>query len=325
MNDPYLRAIYAFISTGDWRSITEEASLPLRDRVGVAVRNFSDDELTEWLEKQMAEVIETGDIEGIVLAGITDKTVGILAKYHEKFGDFQTATLIISYGAPLYITDYRTTLWREEYRNCLNANRLFIDRCKFDVRTTKMSRQRDGTTVIKAPPRQITLRCVRCDTEMTNDKGNTANPPANLTSTSTSAAQEQRNPLYPTGVHAGISCPKCGRHLGRCAVCLQTLGLPRIDRQDLSTKAQEHMKNFLAFCLKCDHASHADHYGAWFERHNECPVSDCHCPCNLSDLRIKKEQEALKKADEEEERREAEEEAERKMMSEGKGKAVGGG
>jgi WD repeat-containing protein mio len=304
-NDRYLRAICAFISTGNWKSITEDASLPLRDRVGVAIRNFPDEELSEWLEAHMTEAIETGDIDGIVLAGITDRMVGIFAQYHEKFGDFQTATLIISHGAPLYISDYRTLIWREEYRNHLNVNKLHIDRCKFDVRTTKMSRQRDGTTIIKPPPRQITLRCVRCDSEITNDKHNTTNPPSQRIPTSVSAAQEQRNPLYPSGVHAGISCPRCGRHLGRCSVCLQTLGLPRIDRQDLSTSAQELMKNFMAFCLKCDHASHADHYGAWFERHNECPVSDCHCPCNMSDLRIKKEQEARKKADQEEKRREA--------------------
>ena len=114
----------------------------MRDRVGVAVRHLSDQELTSWLEKQTIEAINAGDIEGIVLTGITDKMVDILAKYVEKFGDCQTATLIISHAAPLHIDDYRCSQWREDYRAFLNANKLHIDRCKFDVASTRKSRRR---------------------------------------------------------------------------------------------------------------------------------------------------------------------------------------
>lgn len=298
MADPYLRAIYALISTGDWKVLADETGLPLRDRVGIALRYFDDVELSNWLERQMTEAIRTGDIEGIVLAGITDKMVDVLAKYIEKFGDYQSGTLIMANAAPLYIDDYRCSQWREAYRDLLNANKLHIDRCRFDVHSTKKSCQRDGTAVIKPPPRQVTLRCVRCDTALTNDQSNTANPPAVPTS---SPPFVDRNPLYPTGVHAGISCPKCGRHLGRCAVCLQTLGMPRTDRPELSTEKQNALANFMTFCLKCDHACHADHSRAWFLRHNECPAPDCRCLCNEQDIRIRAEYEAGKRADKEEE------------------------
>jgi WD repeat-containing protein mio len=310
MADPYLRAIYALISTGDWKAIADEPSLPLRDRVGVAVRNLDDVELTNWLRRQMAEAIKTGDIEGIVLAGITDKMVDILAKYIEKFGDYQTVTLIMSHAAPLYINDYRTSQWREEYRDLLNTNKLYIDRAKFDVQSTRKSQQRDGTAVIKPPPRQVTLRCVRCDTALTSDLSNTANPP---TSNPSVAAPRDRNPLYSMGVNAGISCPKCGRHLGRCAVCLQTLGMPRSDRPELSTEKQNALANFMTFCLKCDHACHADHSRAWFARHNECPASDCRCACNDMDIKIKAEYEAVKEGENEGE------ENERAVLDDGNG------
>jgi hypothetical protein len=296
-SDPYLRAIYALISTGDWKTIADETSLPLRDRVGVAVRNFDDVELSNWLERQMSEAIKTGDIEGIVLSGITDKMVDVLTSYIEKYGDYQSATLIISYAAPLYIDDYRCSQWREAYQDLLNANKRFIDRCRFDVASTRKSLQRDGTADIKLPPRQVTLRCVHCDTALTNDRSNTANPPATTTSNPLSG---DRNPLYPTGVHAGISCPKCGRHLGRCAVCLQTLGMPRTDRPELSTEKQSALANFMTFCLKCDHACHADHSRAWFQRHNECPAPDCRCLCNDQDIRLKAEYDVRKRLDAEE-------------------------
>ncbi|PHH79551.1 hypothetical protein CDD82_2325 [Ophiocordyceps australis] len=44
--DAYLRAMSSLIATGDWRAIARQQSLPLADRVMVAVRNFDDDELT---------------------------------------------------------------------------------------------------------------------------------------------------------------------------------------------------------------------------------------------------------------------------------------
>lgn len=75
--DHYLRAIYCYITTGNWVAIADETALSLRDRVAIAFRNFSDDQLSEWLEQRMEEAIRSGDIEGIVLAGITDNMVEI--------------------------------------------------------------------------------------------------------------------------------------------------------------------------------------------------------------------------------------------------------
>jgi WD40 repeat protein len=315
ISDPYLRAIYALISTSNCKGIADEASLPLRDRVGVAVRHLSDSELTEWLQKQTSQAIQDGDIEGIVLTGITDQFVDILSNYVSSWGDYQTATLILSHAAPLYINDRRATQWRAAYRDLLNANRLHIHRCRFDVASTKLSRRRDGTTVIKPPPRQVTLRCVRCDSALTHDLANTANPPSRGSGSGAAAASNSQtvssgspNPLFSTAsdIHAGICCPKCGRHLPRCTVCLQTLGMPRSERPVVGTHmergsavgaapggprpdAAAALSNFFTFCLKCDHAAHADHARAWFARHGECPAPDCRCRCNEQDMGIREE------------------------------------
>lgn len=289
-NDPYLRAIYALLGTGDWKAIADETSLPLRDRVGIALRNFDDSQLTYWLDAQIAKAISNGDIEGIVLAGITDRMVDILSTYITKFGDYQTATLIISFAHPLYISDYRAAQWRSDYRSYLNAIKQYILRCRFDVQSTRKSVTRDGTSVIKPKPRQVTLRCVHCDTNLTNDADNTADPPTQSNTShpsgiggSASLAAE-RNPLYPSGVHAGIQCPKCGRHLPRCAICLQHLGMPRSDRPELRTEEKDPLAEFLSFCMKCDHGFHAEHARMWFERHDECPVTKCRCKCNQRDI-----------------------------------------
>lgn len=284
MGDPYLSAIYALISTGNLKAIANETSLPLRERVGIALRNFQDQELTRWIQNQTDLAIKTGDIEGVVLLGITDKLMDLLSVYISRFGDYQTAVLLMSFSAPKYIEDYRFSQWREEYKKHHQKYEFFIARTHFNVQTTKLSRRRDGSTGIKPPPRQVTLRCLNCNTPAINDLENTANPPP--TSNPDPSNPEKRNPLIATGINGGISCPKCGKHLARCALCLQHLGTPRVDKQ-FETDSKAAMANFMVFCMRCDHVMHADHAEEWFNLHNECPVASCRCPCNRDDKRIK--------------------------------------
>lgn len=281
-NDPYLRAIYGLISTGDWSVIANEASLPLRARVVVALRNFSDVQLTKWMTTQMEDAIQNGDIEGIVLAGITDPMVDILAKYVEKFNDYQTPILIMSFCYPRYLDDHRCDAWRKEYRDYLQRYKKYILRVKFEQQSTTKSRLRDGTPVIKAPPRQVTIRCLNCDAQTANDLRNSGTPPAILPG-NLSVTLDDRNPLMATSINAGLSCPKCGSHLNRCAVCMEIVGVPRSDRPEQSSDpATRRMANFPTFCLKCKHVMHMDHSVAWFSRHLECPVPECQCQCNES-------------------------------------------
>jgi len=44
-SNPYIRAIFNYIASGDWRDVLEEHSLCLADRIGVALRFLSDDEV----------------------------------------------------------------------------------------------------------------------------------------------------------------------------------------------------------------------------------------------------------------------------------------
>ncbi|KAH6682042.1 hypothetical protein B0J14DRAFT_577770 [Halenospora varia] len=277
--DSYLRAIYGYITSADWTAIANETTLPLRERVGVALRYFDDDKLTAWLEQQMNEAINHGDIEGIMLAGVTDNMIDVLAKYVEKFGDYQTPILIMSYCYPRYIDDIRAEAWRANYKAFLQRHKEFILRVKFEQMTTRMSRERDGKPVIKPPPRQVTIRCLNCDGKIANDQANSG--------ASTSAAgpsqptADVRNPLIAAGVNAGIACPRCGSHLPRCPICMEFVGVPRSDRPEQSTDpVVRRMANFPMFCMKCKHVSHMDHATAWFKRHKECPVPECKCQCN---------------------------------------------
>ncbi|CAG8959145.1 hypothetical protein HYFRA_00013008 [Hymenoscyphus fraxineus] len=278
--DPCLRGIYAFITTGDWAAVANEASLPMEDRVGVALRRFDDEKLTEWLEVQMEEAIKEGDIEGIVLSGITDDFVDICAKYVEKFGDYQTPILLLSHCSPRYINDIRCNAWRNEYCAMLHRNQQHILRVKFVQQSGRMSVDRDGVRLIKPPPRQVTIRCLNCDAIGANDLNNTGGPSSAAAAGTSTTTNDGRNPLMAAGQNAGLCCPRCGAHLPRCAVCLEHVGVPRSDKPELSSDPTvRRQAKFPLCCLKCKHITHLEHAHAWFAKHMECPVPECSCRC----------------------------------------------
>ncbi|KAK4185341.1 SEH-associated protein 4 [Podospora australis] len=303
--DPYLRAISSLIATGDWAIIANQESLPLRDRIFVALRTFSDDALTHWLEKEVRSAIEVGDIESIVLTGITDTLVDVLARYVQKFNDYQTATLLLSICSPRFIDDVRTKAFRMSYRNYLQRHHANYTRAKFDVESTKRSKHH-GRPTLRPPGRQIALRCVYCDAEANlvslaaaeaeeaaTHTGRHAPPHTQAPSfmqptvTRTGVAHHQgaaanTNPFTEKMVAAGISCPTCKRHLPRCVVCMEVVGLPRSDRPDLAKDPEVRLAGrFPTFCMKCQHCLHLDHARKWFARHRECPVPECRCSCNF--------------------------------------------
>ncbi|KAM3454492.1 hypothetical protein MY3296_002949 [Beauveria thailandica] len=289
--DPYLRAISTLIATGDWSLVANQRSLPLADRAYVAVRNFHDDELTRWLDDHVARAIEEGDVEGIVLTGISDHLVDIFATYVEKFHDYQTAILVLSLCYPKYIDDFRCRAWRNAYRALLQRHRFFFQRTKFEVESTKRSKRDGSNPLLKPPSRQIALRCIYCDAETSlaaqqqqqhnhhhraNSGTSTAPPPPPPPSSS----MESRNPLLATSINAGVSCPNCGRHLPRCVVCLEVVGVPRADRPEERDETRM-AGRFPTFCMRCEHVLHLDHARMWFSRHVECPVPECRCKCNF--------------------------------------------
>ncbi|KAH9460151.1 hypothetical protein Pst134EB_008347 [Puccinia striiformis f. sp. tritici] len=81
-SEPYLRAIFAYCSTGDWHEVIDETGLPLKDRLAVGLRFLSDEEILNWLENTTRNSILSGDLEGILLTGLNHATT--LSKNHIK-------------------------------------------------------------------------------------------------------------------------------------------------------------------------------------------------------------------------------------------------
>ena len=286
--DPWSRAILALVSTGDWASVIAEESLPLRDRVGVALRYSPDERLDTFLEEYTVDCMDYGDMEGICLTGLTEEAIALFQNYMLKTGDVQTAVLAMSFTVPLYLDSLAFHAWREAYRTRLDRYELHVRRALYDMQHTKKSRARDGRMLINPPPRQVTVRCNFCDQSIAHDESDLTMA-ASASSDASSLADAAMgssgvhvgNPLAGPGSTSGTTCPRCHHHLPRCGVCLMWLGVPDPRRSGGSSAVDDDdaMANLLNFCNTCHHGYHASHAREWFARHKICPVPECTCLC----------------------------------------------
>ena len=284
-DDPYAHGILALVRSGDWHDVLTETSLPLKYRIGIALMYLDDQELTQYIAHTTADCIKLGDIEGIVLTGLTEKTVPLFETYITKFSDYQTAILAISFASPRYFTDFRVDTWREVYRTTLNTYRMFIRRVHFDVQSTKLSTPPNQKPLLPPAPRQISLRCNNCDQSLNR------NPEHNAGSSTGSNHSFTTN--HPGSIFgdakSGTVCPKCGRHMPRCVICMMWLGMPdpRTRGGAVAGEKGNPMKDFISVCRGCWHMSHGAHAQEWFAEHEVCPVPDCQCRCAEVDAGIR--------------------------------------
>ena len=279
LDDPYARAILALVSYSDWHDVLAEVSLPIGDRVGIALLYLNDVELTQYINDTTAEAVKEGQVEGVVLTGLTEQAVPLFEKYVEKSSDLQTALLAMSFTCPRYFADNRVDGWRDSYRSYLNELRLFIPRVRFDVQATKLSTPPNGKPELPVPPRQVSLRCNYCDQGLDR---NTANVPGPEKSTTFGTHPER---IF-GDAKTGTVCPRCGRHLPRCVICMDWLGMPDPhSRASVATAptVKEMMDKFISVCMTCNHMGHSGHIREWFEKHDVCPVPDCDCQCSKLD------------------------------------------
>lgn len=287
LDDPYLRAIFAFIADDDWWDVLDESALSLRERLGVALCFLSDKDLGVYLNRIADAVVTKGELEGLTLTGITPRGIDLLQSYVDRTTDVQTASLIALFACPRYFNDPRTTHWIDCYRSLLNSWGLFGVRAKFDVARTKLSKTFEGQTTVKAAPKQVYLQCNRCNKNISKIKSSTTNNQALL--------KQQFNKLNNHNTNVKLTdiinaCPHCGAPLPRCSICLLSLGtdlsLESDDNLDggtetnIAARLEKRFKDWFSFCLTCNHGCHAHHAEEWFSKHYICPVPDCNCRCN---------------------------------------------
>lgn len=265
--DPALKALLTYLTSGDWRDVMKTNYLHLGYRVALGLKYLNDTELSGFIQTETARAVKNGDLEGILLTGLGEQAMDLFQTYITKTNDLQTAVLATAFTNPRYVDDLRWEMWKETYLMQMLSWRANNERTKFIVQHNRLARGSHGVSLIDQPYAHLALRCNHCQASLHRRNG------------------QRGTTVSGVAANAGTVCLACGRHMPRCAICMLWLGAPDPasggDAKALS-KLEDKMAKFLSFCLSCGHGFHADHAKAWFEEHAICAMPDCKCLCGLS-------------------------------------------
>ncbi|THH17490.1 hypothetical protein EW146_g3338 [Bondarzewia mesenterica] len=186
LGDPYFRAMLTYLALDDWAEVLEEEVLPLRERLAIALQFLDDDALSAYLHRVAERAVGRGDVEGLVVTGLTSTGIDVLQSYVDHTGDVQTAALLGTYVHPHRVRDTRIERWLDTYHDLLDGWRLFHHRCQFDIERGEMLRELVQIGEIERQdlvPRQILMRCNYCNKVISAPPasgGNSRSPPAPL-------------------------------------------------------------------------------------------------------------------------------------------------
>ncbi|CAL8337121.1 unnamed protein product [Gadus morhua 'NCC'] len=276
LRNPYLLVMFAFLTSepGSYDGVLYESSVAVRDRVAFACMFLNDTQLPRYIEKLTNELKEAGNLEGILLTGLTRDGVDLMESYVDRTGDVQTASFCMLRGSPGdVVKDSRVQGWIENYRHLLDAWRFWHKRAEFDIHRGKLDPS-------SKPLAQVFVSCNFCGKSI---------------SYSCSSVPHQGRGFSQYGVSGSptkskvTSCPGCRKPLPRCALCLMNMGTPVSNCQGLGKSEEKgdparenklaQFNNWFTWCHNCRHGGHAGHMLGWFRDHTECPVSACTCKC----------------------------------------------
>ncbi|KAK5685045.1 hypothetical protein LTS10_003120 [Elasticomyces elasticus] len=273
-DEPALKALLAYLTTGDWRDVMKTTYLHLGYRVALGLKYLNDTELSGFLQAETARAVRNGDLEGILLTGLSEQAIDLLQTYIARTSDLQTAVLATAHTNPRYVDDVRWVMWKETYFEQMQAWRAFNERTKFTVQHARMA----NTTIIISSSEQpekprVQLSCNHCHASPSQGRNRS-------TSRSHAGQNTPTNKITGPSAHSGTVCLTCGRHMPRCAICKLWLGTPTV--ANISEADGSLVARMIAMCLQCGHGYHGDHAQSWFRRSGGlCAVPGCECMCEL--------------------------------------------
>ncbi|KAM0753350.1 hypothetical protein T439DRAFT_323988 [Meredithblackwellia eburnea MCA 4105] len=267
---PWVRAMFAYLASGDWRECLDESALALKDRAAVALRFLDDTDLVPFLQEIGKEALGIGDLEAVILFGLRGDGLDLISNFVDRTADVQTAAIASSFVYPgIFRDNRRVSRWIESYRTMLDSMELYTARAIFDAAQGRRSRvameqartsgrNTEANSVAAAlrrtAPPQMLLRCTYCSENIT-----VRNP----------SSFGDRGGLPTAGVKANM-CPTCNKGLPNCSVCLTKPTVYAFGADGSSS---------MCWCQNCRHGGHVAHILEWFEKSEVCPVTDCDCRC----------------------------------------------
>lgn len=290
-SNPYLKALMKYFIDGGWPSVVAMRELPLVYRTALALKHLDDEAVTHFIEEEAALAIQQGDTEGIILTGLAERSMDLLQNWIAKTDDVQTAVLAASISNPKYVEDPRWEMWRSSYFDRMQSWKSFTHRVKFDLHHRRLAMTQSGQQIQQPSPKQLTIRCKHClqnpargpvDGQEYHDRADKVS----LKSQSTTVKSEQSKIIARAktpAMSAGTVCPKCGRPLPVCALCMLPLGSPDPFRYvpTASQQSKDPASKMACFCTRCNHGTHAHEAKTWFRTHDICPIADCKCSCTM--------------------------------------------
>jgi hypothetical protein len=238
-DDPYLKALLAYFVSGDWKVVCDMPILPLSDRLGCAIKYLDDRRLDEFIKLHTASSCISGNIEGLVLTGLTDRAIDLFARYIARHGDLQTAILALSFSCPVFVADPRFDAWRDTYLLQMQTWRAFHPRALYLSAHSHRSAARasKGDRFGDTPSRPVTLRCSHClsvlapHTLKKEAQAPQVLSPNGIPLVANSASQLLETTPQPgaefarrPAARSGLVCPRCGRAMPHCGICGLLLG-----------------------------------------------------------------------------------------------------
>jgi WD40 repeat protein len=286
VSNPYLSTVFGFLcsigETNSYDNVLGEGSLiSLSDKLAFANRFLDDERLKGYIERIKKRVIAEGNLQGLALTGVDSLGQGLdlLQNYLNNTADIQTVSLILSHISSRKVKDARVLKWVAVYRDMLDQWGLWKERAKLDVQRVP--------TLDSKPPAQVFARCNFCGQSLT--LGRESRGAKSLAASKTRPGVTQFSTNKAQNNPAKISaCPHCKKPLPKCSLCLLPFNVtPPDPRHHVASdgvtwhSGRNEFDDWITWCQNCKHGGHAKHIFEWFETHNECPVSDCHCNCVL--------------------------------------------
>ncbi|XP_028398723.1 GATOR complex protein MIOS-B-like isoform X2 [Dendronephthya gigantea] len=281
LSDPYLRALFTFLTSDDggYEEMLKDCGLEIEDQVAFACKYLPDSKLGPFVNDLCKNMIRTGNLEGMLVTGMTEDGINLLQSYINMTGDIQTVCLLAvnSLSNKLFKESAKVDIWIQTYRDLLDRWGLWHQRAEFDIyHSTKA-----GGAQMKS--QQVLVSCTFC-----SDSILAKNP----VSQTVRRLRYQSPREIPTNKMKSFSCNQCGKPLPRCSQCLMHMGTTSTHSEDAKKTSNgsegedavderklnaSHM--WFTWCQSCRHGGHAKHILEWFEEHAECPVNNCDCNC----------------------------------------------
>lgn len=115
--------------------------IAVEDRVAFAWTYLSESDLVTFIASTETKLVDSGDIEGLVLTGLSDRGITLLQNYIDVHDDLQSAALLAGRMSTMEKSSLPSQ-WLVEYRLLLNKKELYLDRANLDVQLGRRHRQK---------------------------------------------------------------------------------------------------------------------------------------------------------------------------------------